>query len=224
MRELRQAAREGRHALLVSLGNFPRRHPFLISGLAIFGLAVIAGFGLVESIHTGRDVNVLRPQVTQIVQAAAACKPPVTTKRLATCVARIEAGLQACRLSPSCRKAFDEVLTAPKPRKGVVHQTPTTAGQQPAPAPAGAKGEVHGSHKHPPAKHPSGGQRNPKPAAPPPPVPPVTAPASSPSDASTPELPGNSGSGSSSTSPGAKTCVEVDVSACVKAGLDAHLP
>ncbi len=223
MKDLRRAAREGRHALMASLSRFPARHPFLISAVAMFALAVVVGFGLVESRSASRDINVLRPQVTQIVKAAAACKPPVTAKRLAICVSRIEAGLQACRLSPSCREAFADVLVAPrKARGGDALQPASNAGQQPEPGQEpGGRGQK-GKTREPKAPKPKSPKGKPKPKkAKSQPAPVTTSPESTSSFTGPEESPGNSGeTPAAQKGNGVKTCLDLVVSACADLGLD----
>lgn len=184
MRDLREAAKEGRTALLHSLAHFPQRHPFLIAG-AVGSIAIgLLALGLQE---TKSDVNVLKPQVTQIVKAAAACQPPVTAKRLPVCVARIEAGLETCRLDPDCREAFADVLRPPRtpsklqipPSSGVrkrgdaSQQPSTTAPQQPRPPKGGQPGGKGKAPSKPGVSNPPSPSPSPSTVAPPGPTSPA---------------------------------------------------
>lgn len=134
---------------------------FAFLGFVTVAIAVVGLRG--ETTRTA--VTRLQPQVTKIVRAAAACQPPLGTRQLQSCAARIEAGLTACRLSPSCRQAFADVLS---PSKGVIvgHGNSSPSG---LPAPGPAPGASGGSKPHhagsPPA--PSANTLIPQPPLPP---------------------------------------------------------
>lgn len=66
MRDLKRAAREGRHAFLVSLARFPKRHPGAISG---FFLALLIGGFALNAFDTRGDVSEVRTQIVEVERA-----------------------------------------------------------------------------------------------------------------------------------------------------------
>ena len=107
--------------LLVRLAELPRRYPLAISGgLLALTIGLVVNGAL--SFGTQREVNDLRPQVTQIVRAAAACnRASLTHPRLAAaCAERIRIGLENCRAVPVCRRAAAVVTLPPSVPVGAV--------------------------------------------------------------------------------------------------------
>lgn len=181
MRELRKAISEGPRAALVSASHLPRRHPATFA-MALGGVAIaLLALGYAD---TRRDVNVIEPKVTQIIESAAACQKGASRLELRSCVRRIEIALERCRQSAACRAEFRSLLQAvknPSALGGGDAQNPSTASQPSAPAPAGARGGTNapkggsggGQHKpsgRGPKAPPShgGAQDTPDPAGPPP--------------------------------------------------------
>jgi hypothetical protein len=66
MRDLRRAAREGRHAFLVSLARFPKRHPGAISG---FFLALLIGGFALNAFDTRGEVRDVRTRIVEVERA-----------------------------------------------------------------------------------------------------------------------------------------------------------
>lgn len=213
MDDLRKASTEGIGVFLDSLAHFPRRHPFWIAGTA---LGLVAGYFLIAGVFEAkRDINILKPQITQIRRgdpcvALAQTSPekakqarlltsrcvsfldgiaPFVSTKLACAI--VEKGGYVCKALP--------VIPDSGKRNGGEAQTPSNAGQQPGPPSGGHHGGSKGTHHAPPKHEPTA---DPAPAAPAP-EPPSPA-------------PGNSG-GTPGGEHGVKACVEVVVSACVNA-------
>lgn len=87
MRDLREAAREGRQAFLRSLAGFPHRHPFWIAG-SVFGIAAV--LGILGYYNTSRKVTHVDQSVTRI-EAATPC-------------------LTYGRKSEACKEAFEQAV------------------------------------------------------------------------------------------------------------------
>lgn len=111
-----------------------------------------------ESGETAHEVDVLKPQVTKIYAAAAACAPKTIAKEggEARCSHLLTAALRNCRHVPECRAAFLAILTYPPPAKptsttpsgeeGGAIQQPSNHGHQP-PGPGSQPG--HGQEPAP---------------------------------------------------------------------------
>lgn len=223
MRDLLASARRGPKALLTSLADLPAHQPLTIAG-ALLGIALLLLFGGLAD--TRKDVNRTNTQVTRVNkvvrQIAAACNDQALRVPAASdaCARRLTVALLNCRNHPSCRAAFLANLRPPVP-KGVVHLNPSTAGQQPAPAPAGG----HGGHTHP--HHPHSHQAhhtNPPPStSPPAPESPPESPGNSgEAPGHTGENPGQSGApppGQSGGNHGTEVCAGAVISACAEVGL-----
>ncbi len=218
MRDLREAAREGRHALLVSLWRFPKRHPAMIAGVAATAAFCLLFFGLVD---TQRDVSGLRPRIERVesgdpcVELSQAVKErakervaPLTRQ----CISFLDALGPLVSLKLSCAILDEGGYECPKPgskaaRREVDAGSGTSSPHgQPSPASVGGKEGTGGSASppHKPRQH----ALDPAPAA-----------SEAPPD-SQPQ-PGKSGNGASAEH-GVDTCVNVVVSGCVKVG--AKLP
>lgn len=169
-------------------------------------MVLAAGFAIwqiARQNHFQEQVDVLRPQVTRIVRRVNACTKTALTQpaRSRECARQLKIAFKSCSMYPACRAAvLSAVLSPASPPKGVVHQNPSHAGQQPKPG--SHPGSRHSSSQPPPSA------TEPAPAS----VPSTPAPVPSP-------LPGNSGS-APAPDMGVKACVELAVSACVKAAPD----
>jgi hypothetical protein len=213
VRDLREAAREGRHALLVSLWRFPKRHPAMIAGVAATLAFCLLFFELVD---TQRDVRGLRPRIervesgdpcvelSQAVKERAKAKVRPLTRQ---CISFLDALGPLVSLKLSCAILDEGGYECPKPgsevaQKGVDAGSGTSSPHgQPSPASVGGKKTSDPSHPHK------------KRSAPPAAGPALAAPAVPPAQ------PGNSGNGASAEH-GVDTCVNVVVSGCVKAGVE----
>ncbi len=170
--------------------------------IAVAILMVVGAFFtlklLVKQGETQSQVDALRPQVTRTIHAASVCNARALEREDASraCAGRLRIALVNCRSHPSCRAAFLATLNAPAAvRRGVVPSNPSTTGSQPAPPQGGAhKGET-GKR----TKRPSKTSQPPRPDEPPSP--------------SADTAPGNS----PENGHGIKACVNLAVSACVKA-------
>ncbi len=232
MRELRRAAREGPREVLVAVADLPHRHPFAIGG-ALVGLVVAYLFA--AQISTQNQVDVLRPQVTEIVRAASACSGDTLNDRRASnaCSARLRVALLNCRQHPSCRAAFLANLRpptkgTPQIRRSGLQEGAAPAGDDTAPVegPAGtgpqggAGGGQDGSHapphhgqQHTPPKSPPGHGQEPQA---PPPIEAGRAEPGAPEGGAEAEAPGASGD-----TPGAGKALEAEacvLGICAKAG------
>lgn len=113
--------------------------------LTIAALMIAGAFLLYHNLSletaTRERVNVLQPQVTQVVRAANICAGETALrKRLPSrrCAGRLRIALLNCRTHPSCRAALLAALQPPVTPKGVMRQHPSKTGQQPAPGQPGA--------------------------------------------------------------------------------------
>lgn len=164
-----------------------------------------------------KDVQGLRPRVAQIIESVEVCQAGASKAELRTCVRRIEVALRRCRQKPSCRAEFRAVLSPP--RGGGASQPSSTGGQQPGPRGGGDTERrveaTPGPTKVPPKSRkprpratsplsPTGHDPAPTSAPPPPPALPVPGKAG--------ETPG--------ADKGTKACVELILSACVRASTD----
>lgn len=226
MRELRQAIKEGPRAALVSASRLPRRHPATFA-MALGGVAIaLLAFGYTD---TRRDVDVIEPKVTQIIRSAAACQQGASRLDLRSCVRRIEIALERCRQSAACRSEFKSLVRAVRRKpasrplgsaRGGGAQNPSTAGQQPEPGrKPGARGGQAGGGKQGAVRQP----RQPKPSDPPQPAPQPSSSAVPPPAPAPAPAPGNSGE-TPAPEVGVKACVDLIVSACVKADSPRLLP
>lgn len=118
---------------LIAVSEIPKRYPLAICG-ALLGLTIALAVLGYLSYGTQRQVDVLRPQITQINKTASACTPRSLKipAKAADCAERIRIGLENCRLDPACRRAFLSNLRPP-PRPA---STPAQAQRQDRSLPA----------------------------------------------------------------------------------------
>jgi hypothetical protein len=161
MRDLRRAAREGRHAFLVSLARFPKRHPGAISG---FFLALLIGGFALNAFNTRGEVRDVRTQIVEVERAdpCAGLAAAVKNKRPRTVVAPLT---RACvrfldDLGPlvsqklACAILRKGGYACPRPdsaaaklrREGRANDDPAIAGPHAPPGRAGRRSE--GADRH----------------------------------------------------------------------------
>jgi alkanesulfonate monooxygenase SsuD/methylene tetrahydromethanopterin reductase-like flavin-dependent oxidoreductase (luciferase family) len=89
--------------------------------IAFIFVAIVSVAAAGLSVSTKKDVERIEPQVTEVVQATAACKASILddAKHLAACARRIEVGLSTCARDYDCRAAFLALMRSAT-RKGVV--------------------------------------------------------------------------------------------------------
>lgn len=107
MRDLRKAAREGVRPFLLSLVHFPRRHPFLIAGLALATAISLLALGYVE---TGHKVTRVERNVIEIQTAS----PCITRPKSEACKRSFEQAVLTITHAEACailRKAGLEVVS-----------------------------------------------------------------------------------------------------------------
>lgn len=162
---------------------------------------------------TQRQVDVLKPQVTQIVKAAATCDAKSLHDRGQSkiCAERIRIGLLNCRRVPVCRAALLAAIAGPPPARLDAH--PALPNRPPSSS-GGGDAFQPSSHGH----QPPGPAQGPSPSPSPSPAP---APVPAPSPSRVPESPGNGAQGSpgggSSSGPGVEVCA---LERCVGAEVD----
>lgn len=162
---------------------------------------------------TQRQVDVLQPQVTQIVKAAATCDEKSLHHRGQSklCAERIRIGLLNCRRVPSCRAALLAAIAGPPPHRIDAQPALPTKGSSSSGGGDAFQPSNHG-HQHPgPAPGPS---PSPSPS-------PAPAPSPAPSPSPPAESPGNGAQGSpgggSSSGAGVEVCA---LERCVGAEVD----
>ncbi len=181
---------------------------FLVIAALLCVGAFFAVKASVRSVETAREVDVLKPQVTKIVHAAATCSAQtIKEKRTSNaCAARLRFALVVCRRSARCRAALLAIVnypppakstspsntTATAPSKGVMPQQPSSHGHQ-QPGPSGGQHHEGGQGAAPtPSPAPS-----PAPSGPPAhePGPPAETPGKGPPGGTPPGQEGKSPSG-----------------------------
>jgi hypothetical protein len=230
MRELWRTLREEPHDIFDALSMFPRRHPLWIAGTIAGVAAFFLVVGTIEFSSLQSEVKVLRPQITniqrgdpcvQLSQANGSNRArvhrltkrcvgflngiaPLVSTTLACAI--IEKGGYRCLALPANSKPTPSSSKSGS-SEGVVPSTGNSPHSQPGPP---SHGGPHGGHGH--SGH-SAPPSSPTPAPEP----------SPPASESAAPLPGNSGSTpAAENAKGLGACVEVVVSACVKA--EAELP
>lgn len=159
---------------------------------------------------TQGQVDVLKPQVTRVVKAAATCneKSLRDLEQAEACAERIRIGLINCRRVEPCRAALLAAITYPPPARGATEggdaQNPSTAGQQPPP------GSNPGGQGGPPRDHHT--TESPEEAPPPEP--------SAPSEPVATPAPSEPAAPSTATpSKGVEACLKPALDICVEVGL-----
>jgi hypothetical protein len=129
---------------------------FLVIAALICVGAFFAVQAFVQSGQAAREVDVLKPQVTKIVRAAATCSAQTIKEKETSnaCAARLRFALIVCRRSAQCRAALLAIVNYPPPAKPVTSTSPSSTA---APNPKGGaiQQPSHAGHQQP---GPSGGQ------------------------------------------------------------------
>lgn len=102
--------------------------------LVLAALIVLAGAAVIvtyqKSGDTQHQVDVLKPQVTKIVRAAATCSAQTVKEKKTSnaCAARLRFALVVCRRSARCRAALLAIVNYPPPARGATEVSPGSAG------------------------------------------------------------------------------------------------
>lgn len=188
---------------------------------------LLGGFFIVKTFtqsgEAKREVDVLKPQVTRIVRAAATCSAQTVKEKETSnaCAARLRFALIVCRRSAKCRAALLAIVNYPPPAHAGAPSSTTAPSSEGGDAVHQPSNQGHQSPG--PGKGPSGGDGGngqggdqeaaptPSPGASAPPAPGGGPPAETPGNGAQ----GASG-GSSSSGAGVEVCAEL-VNTCVGA-------
>lgn len=151
VREIRAAMHQGTKATLHAAATFPKRHPFLISGVCIALLFIFLGAGIVD---VKEQVKVINQQTRTLTSEASVCnKRSLHSARLSSeCAERLRLALMNCRLQERCRQAWLKVKVPPPAHRegvsaegggsqspGVSHPGQQPGGGRPSKSPASSK-------------------------------------------------------------------------------------
>lgn len=143
--------------------------------LVIAALICVGAFFVVKTFvqsgEAAREVDVLKPQVTKIVRAAATCSAQTVKEKETSnaCAARLRFALVVCRRSAKCRAALLAIVNYPPPahadapssttlpdQEGGATQQPSNNGHQ-QPGPSGGQHHEGGQEASPAPSEPKGG-------------------------------------------------------------------
>lgn len=197
---------------------------FLVIAVLILTGAYFVVSAFLKSGEAAHEVDVLKPQVTKIYAAAAACAPKTIARDGGEerCSRLLTVALRNCRQAPKCRAAFLAILTYPPPARSTVPSS--TAATTTAPDSKGGATQQPSNHGHQPpgpGKGPrGGGDEGEAQETSPTPSPAPSAPEGGSGEAPAQESPGNSAEGGSSSGADVEVCALERTCVGIEVGLN----
>lgn len=194
---------------------------FLVIAALICVGAFFAVKAFVQSGEAAREVDVLKPQVTKIVRAAATCSAQTIKEKETSnaCAARLRFALVVCRRSAQCRAALLAIVNYPPPARSTAPSSTTATTT--APDSKGGATQQPSNHGHQPpgpVKGPhGGGDEEEAQETAPTPSPGASGGEAAPEGGQGQESPGNSAEGGSSSGADVEVCA---LERCVGAKVD----
>ncbi len=145
MRDLLSSIKRGPKAVYISVADFPKRHPWAISGFAGGMVIFLLIFAPGVFLYQRHQISVQKHEITKI---GALCGPGALhrgSEAELLCTSRTRIALEVCRAEPQCNAALVAIsIPGREPPRGVI----LGGGSNPSGRPGG---------QEPPSEAPSGG-------------------------------------------------------------------